>query len=470
MNKSSSFVKKLYEAAPKEGFKILIITSRSEENKDQLFTTARRVKETCDKRKIPNYIVFVDDATIERVNSVSYIIHSSEDNKDFEFNPHETVALVRGSVTKFRSTLDLISQLEKAGLFCINYRDCMEICGDKYRTILKLADIGVSTPKTALIQNKKSIDHALGIIGDKFPIVVKTLSGSHGIGVFFVESRKSLTSILQVIWKIDEEAELLIQEYVPTDFDVRAHVLGDKVIGAMRRDVIEDDFRSNFSLGGKVKKYKLSKEEEEACLLAAKAVGGIWVGVDFIPTKDGLRVIEVNSSPGTEGIEEATKEDIVSVVLDYISDKNNWTYKATECGYLETIHIKEFGDIVAKLDTGNGNHCALHADEYTMDEKKKTVTWTFKGKKYKRDLVEIQNTEVGGFHDHTEERPVVKFDIEFNNDLYPNIKCTLTNRETKISPILLNRYFMKKAKVMVNPGKKFVLSTKPKDEEKKDNE
>lgn len=469
MNKSTTFIRKLYESVDNE-FSLLIVTSRNENKESELFRTAQRLEDICKERKIPCYVVFVEDALIERKSDFSYLVHNVEDKKGFEIVPSHTVAIIRGSVARFKSSLDLISQLEKAGVFCVNFRDCIETCGDKYRTILRLADVGIPTPKTALIPDEKAVDRALKMIGDKFPIVVKTLSGSKGIGVFFIESRKSLTSILQVIWKLNDEAELLVQEYIPTKFDVRVHVLGDQVIASMKREVLEKDFRSNFSLGGKVEEYKLSEKEKKICILASKSVGATWSGVDFIPMEDGdLRIIEINSSPGTEGIEKATKEDIVAKVVDFVSDRENWTHKALECGFLETVHIEEFGDLVAKFDTGNGNYCFLHAEDWEVDEKTKTITWKFNNKKYKREYVEIYDADsslVDGLISPKEKRPIVKFTVKFNNEVYPDIRFALVNRETKNTPILINRRFMRKARVMVNPDKKFILSNKPKEEKK----
>ncbi len=134
-------------------------------------------------------------------------------------------------------------------------------------------------------------------------MILKTLRGSKGVGVIFIESKRQLISLVQLLWKQDEKTEILLQSYIKSDFDVRALVLNGKILTAMRRDVLKGDFRSNYSQGAKVKEYKLNDEEISICLNADKAAGGIYTAVDFIKNGKDIFVLEVNSSPGTEGIE-----------------------------------------------------------------------------------------------------------------------------------------------------------------------
>ena len=128
---------------------------------------------------------------------------------------------------------------------------------------------------------------------------MKTLRGSKGVGVLFIESKIGLDSIVQLINKQDEDADLLVQEYIKTDYDVRVLVLGGKVLATMKRPVIKGDFRSNVSQGSKPEELKLTELEIEECIKAAKAVNGIWTAVDFIPSKDRKKeppfMIEVTS-------------------------------------------------------------------------------------------------------------------------------------------------------------------------------
>lgn len=439
---------------------IIVLTNRKIEKDDnKLFRTAERIKELCEKRDINCYIVFVEDAHILRHEDDYHTIHNHDDEEGFPVVFGQTVAIIRGSIARFRSTMDLISQLEKIGIFCVNFRETMELCGDKYRTILRLAESGLPAPKTALLQGEETIDFAFESIGGKFPLIIKMLAGSKGVGVFYAESWKSLKGFLQMIWKINPEEELLMQQFIDTDHDVRVHVLGDEVIAAMKRYVIPGDFRSNFSLGGKVEATTLTEEEMEMCIMAAKSVRATWAGVDYLQDKDGnYYIIEINSSPGTTGIEKATNEDVVNMVIDHVIDRDNWKLKAQECGWIEMLEINDIGDIKAKFDTGNGSLCVLHADNFVIDNG--VVRWNYGEKSYEKPIKTIKEVHVGGLRDYIEERPVIEIDVTFDGVVYKEVDFTLDDRTGRI-PVLINRRFMRKANLMVNPREKYLLTRKP---------
>jgi len=444
---------------------IILLTNRNESKDDNLFTTARYISENCKKRNIPYYVLFIEDAYIKRDDSGRYTVHNKDDDKGFEVFSDKTVAISRGSIMQKRSFLNLLSQLERASIFCVNSRLTIESCADKYRTTLRLADAGIPTPKTALLQSMETIDHALEQIGNKFPCVVKTISGSKGVGVFFIESMRSLKSILQVIWKINEDEELLIQEYIESKYDIRVHVLGNEVIGSMKRFVIKNDFRSNYSQGGEVEKVELTEDQEKICIEAAKSVSAIWAGADLIVDKNGNNyIIEINSSPGTEGINKALGRDITQDILDFVSDKNHWIKVANEIGFKEIIEFDGV-EMIAKFDTGNGSLCVIHSDGYEIDEKKQIVKWKNNGKEFKHKYKKIKEVHVGGLRDYTEKRPVVEIDIKFNGTVFKEVDFALDDRSGR-TPMLINRRFMRKANVMVNPAKSFLVTKKP--EEKKE--
>ena len=355
----------------------------------------------------------------------------------------------------------MLSQLEKAGVSCINNRATVNICVDKYRTFLRLADYGLTQPQTVLVPNKDGVETAVENLGTGYPMIMKTLRGSKGVGVIFIESERSLESIVQLIYKENDEAELLIQEYIEMDGDIRVLVLDGKVLAAMKRDVIKGDFRSNFSQGGKVKEFKMTELEVEQSILAAKAVNGHYVAVDFIPSKNREKippyVIEVNSSPGTEGIEEATGRNLIKELIQHFEDPKKRYKTPTEIGHREVLDIKPFGEIEAKFDTGNSAKAVIHADKMKVNDKK--VTWTLLGKTITSNIIEKINVEVGGMRDYDEERYVIKLDIEFLGSLYKDVEFTLDDRSGR-SLILVNRAFMSRANVMVNPVRKYVVTTK----------
>jgi hypothetical protein len=169
-------------------------------------------------------------------------------------------------------------------------------------------------------------------------------------------------------------------------------------------------------------------------------------------------MLEVNSSPGTEGIEDATGMNIAKEVIEHFAKKENRFTVPTECGYKEILTIKPFGEIVAKFDTGNSGMPVIHADKIKPMSNKK-VTWTLLGKTISSDIVRVEEISVGGLRDYEEDRYVVKLDVEFAGGYYKDVEFTIDDREDR-SPILLDRAFMNRLNVMVNPQRKYVITTK----------
>ena len=442
----------------KKPYRLIVISDEPEES--EYFHTAKRLIDEGGKLGHKVYVVMIDGAYITVEEGIRRV-HNSDDKKGFVVDSSDTLAIVRGSITRKDSWLDFLSQLEKGGIAVVNSRSCVNTCADKYRTYLRLLDYGITQPRTVLIPNKDLVEQAVENLDSDYPMIMKTLRGSKGVGVLFIESERSLDSIVQLTYKTDEDSDLLLQEYIKTDHDVRVLVLGGKVMAAMRRDVIEGDFRSNFSMGGVVKKYNLTELEVEQCILAAKAVNGVWVAVDFIPSKNREKqppfIIEVNSSPGTEGIEKATEGNLVKQIIQHFEDpKNRWAVP-TECGYREVVNIKPFGELIAKMDTGNSGEPVIHAEKIKVSGNK--VTWTLLGKTITSDIIRTQKIKVGGQRDYTEDRYVVSLDVEFLGHIYEDTEFTLDDREER-TPILFDREFMNRLNLMINPNRKYVVTTK----------
>ena len=451
----------------KNKLKILVLSDEPENT--ELFHTAKRVTDEAPKLGHEVYVVFVDGAYIRNLDGIK-TIHNEDDEKGFEIDNENTLAIVRGSITKKDSWLDLLSQLEKAGVSCINDRTCVNMCADKYRTYLRLAEYGLVQPKTVLIPNKNGTKKAIKNLDKKFPIIMKTLRGSKGIGVIYIESERSLESIIQLIYKESDDAELLIQEYIKTKFDVRVLVLGGKVLAAMKRDVIEGDFRSNFSRGGKVNLFKLTSQEVEDSILAAKSVNGHYVAVDFIPAKDRNKdrpyIIEVNSSPGTEGIEKATGKNLIKQLIQHYEDEE-YRYKTPiQVGRVEVIELEGVGSVSANFDTGNSARVMLHADK--VEIKDGMVIWEIEGSdnefsmpkgKFKNKLIKMRKYERGAVNATTFERPMIHMNIKFLGTTYKDVECIIDDRSEKVTKCLVNQTFMKLLNVMVNPSRKYVVTT-----------
>lgn len=211
----------------------------------------------------------------------------------------------------------MVRHFEIMGAFSTSGNLAISRSRDKLRSHQVLARNGVDMPKTIFASNKSSAKDVIKLSGGA-PLVLKILEGTQGVGVVLVETEKAAKSVLDAFYGM--EVNLLVQEFIEEagGSDIRAFVVGGEVVGAMKRQGAEGDFRSNLHQGGKATSYKLSRKEKAVALAAAKSMGLGVCGVDMIPSKRGPLVMEVNSSPGLEGIEKSTGIDIAGKIMDYI--------------------------------------------------------------------------------------------------------------------------------------------------------
>ena len=231
--------------------------------------------------------------------------------KPFEIDPSDTLIMARGIGTSAksgnRSWGDMCKVFEHEGFTVINSTECHNICNDKWMNNLIFKRENFNTPKTVRINHPEGAKWALEELDADFPLILKTAAGSRGIGVMWIESEKALHGLVQLLYREDEYIDILIQEYIKTDYDVRAIVCAGKILGAIKRPIVDGDFRSNVSQGSEPELHELTEIEASESIRAAEAVGGLLTGVDFIPAKNRLKdkpyFIEVNSTPGLMGIE-----------------------------------------------------------------------------------------------------------------------------------------------------------------------
>lgn len=214
----------------------------------------------------------------------------------------------------------MIRHFEMMDVFTVTGSLAVSRSRDKLRSLQILSKHEVDMPKTVFASNKSSAKDVIQLIGGA-PLVLKILEGTQGVGVVLVDSEKAAKSVLDAFYGMD--VNLLIQEFIEEagGADIRALVVGGEVVGAMKRQGAEGDFRSNLHQGGSATSYKLNRKEKSTALAAAKAMGLGVCGVDMIPSSRGPLVMEVNSSPGLEGIEKSTELDIAGKIMDYI-EKN----------------------------------------------------------------------------------------------------------------------------------------------------
>lgn len=214
----------------------------------------------------------------------------------------------------------MIRHLEMMDVFTVTGSLAVSRSRDKLRSLQILSKHEVDMPKTVFASNKSSAKDVIALSGGA-PLVLKILEGTQGVGVVLVDSEKAAKSVLDAFYGMD--VNLLVQEFIEEagGADIRALIVGGEVVGAMKRQGAEGDFRSNLHQGGSAVSHKLTRKEKSTALAAAKAMGLGVCGVDMIPSSRGPLVMEVNSSPGLEGIEKSTKLDIAGKIMDYI-EKN----------------------------------------------------------------------------------------------------------------------------------------------------
>ncbi|KKR08291.1 MAG: ribosomal protein S6 modification protein [Parcubacteria group bacterium GW2011_GWC2_39_14] len=226
-----------------------------------------------------------------------------------------------GKNLEFRSSI--IKQFEVIGIPVINNALAVMYAKNKMKTLQLLTRKKVPIPKTYVVFHSQYIDDVIEGIG-KFPVIIKSVSGSHGKGVSIVESKRALISIIDMITREDASEPVIVQEYVKESKgkDIRVFIVGKNIVGVMERIATKrGEFRSNFHLGGRVRIATLTKQEIEIAFAAVNACGLDVAGVDIIRTKVGPKVLEVNANPGLEGITKATGKDIAGSIIKYAVKK-----------------------------------------------------------------------------------------------------------------------------------------------------
>lgn len=190
---------------------------------------------------------------------------------------------------------------------------------DKLRSMQILSRAGVGMPKTAFTNSSEDVPAMISQVGGA-PVIIKLLEGTQGLGVVLAESVKAAQSVIEAFHNL--KARIIVQEFIAESkgADLRAFVVDGEVVGAMKRQGKEGEFRSNLHRGGVGTLVKLSRAEKAAALLATKALGLGVAGVDMLQSERGPLVLEVNSSPGLEGIEKATQQDIAGRIIDYTTN------------------------------------------------------------------------------------------------------------------------------------------------------
>lgn len=224
---------------------------------------------------------------------------------------------ISSNMTRYGTAI--VRQLEMQGIYTISSSLAINRSRDKLRSMQLLAKAGVGIPKTVVSRNSVDIDSLIDKLGGT-PVIIKLARGTHGNGVVLAESKKAAKSVLQAFYLTNEDGtNVLLQEFVEESAgtDIRVFVVGGRVVASMKRQSLDDDFRSNLHKGGEGTIAKLSEEERKLAIKAAKAMGLNVAGVDMMRSARGPLILEVNASPGF-GIENVTGRDVATPIIEYI--------------------------------------------------------------------------------------------------------------------------------------------------------
>lgn len=381
----------------------------------------------------------------------------------------------------------IVQLLQDRGFLVLNPVRYSALACDKYESAVLFQKGEIPQPRFALmtkeiLYDEKLYEDAMKSIYPKwdihntdknedYDVVVKILDGHGGTGVALVGGKR-LYAILQLIFAIDPEHRILLQKREEADGgDIRVHVLTlrDKqiILAAMKRIKIGGDFRSNVSLGAEAESVKLTPEQEQIALKTAALSKLPWCAVDIMPLVKGSNkevgdnvVLEINASPGTDGISEVIKTNFVNVLLNELNDPNEFYLQDKNAGFIESATIK-FGDgiekkFLAKLDTGNSTQAStLEVGEYEEDDK--NIKFSVDGKTLEFEKIGTSKAIAG---EQTYERPIIIIpELTVGLRKVKNAKLSIVkSRDNKKTNLLLNRDIISKLGYVVHPAIAHILT------------
>jgi len=465
--KAPKFKDFITEKVERSDIQVAILTKI---NADSKSVVSNMIAKECKRRNIPCHIINTSEAWVSKNDlEKGTLLVSNIDGEDteIEFELSKTICFTRAGVLEDETGLALLSTFENAGAFMINTRNGMLTCDNKMSAYISFERDNIPTPRTALISNEKGLLHAHEKLGGKYPVIIKTLTGTQGIGVSVVDSEKSMISVAQSLWKFG--AALLLQEFLKFDFDIRTIVIDGRILASTKRISAKKDFRSNRHREATTEPYKLSEDEKKVVLDAARSSGAYMVGVDHAIVNGNYYVLECNGSPGIGSefalyntdlrdrsyVGKTTPDNVIKELFNYLTQDVHRKYSFTkEAGFHERIIIDGYGPVRAKFDTGNGTQASMFCVD-KIDVSGKTVKWEKDGKKFTSKL---EGTSEATRMDQVDERPIVLVDLTFNNKYYTDVPIGLTTKDSR-STFLINRDLLTRFKVNVNPNRKFVLSS-----------
>lgn len=280
-------------------------------SRDASLYSTKRLKEAGEKR----------GHKVEIINHLKCVLLIEKKNPMVWFNGRKLdyfdaiIPRIGASVTFYGAAV--VRQFEMMKVFSAVESQALIRSRDKLRSLQILSRAGLGMPKTIFMDYSRNTEGVIEAVGGA-PVVIKLLEGTQGLGVVLAENKKAAQSVIEAFHGV--HARIIVQEFIKEakGADLRAFVVDGEVVGAMKRQARDGEFRSNLHRGGYAEVVKLNRQEKSAAVLAAKKMGLSVAGVDMLPSKRGPLIIEVNSSPGLEGIEGATKVDIADRIIQYL--------------------------------------------------------------------------------------------------------------------------------------------------------
>ncbi len=275
-----------------------------------LYST-RRLVEACEQRGHEVQVIDTLKCYMDITSSSPAVWYQGEKLEGFD----AIIPRIGASITQYG--LSVIRQFEMMGAYTLTESIALGRSRDKLRSLQLLSRKGVGMPKTGFAHSVDNTKELIDLVGGA-PLVIKLTEGTQGKGVVLAETRKAAESVIDAFREL--EADILVQEFIKEagGSDVRCLVIGKKVVAAMERTAAEGEFRSNLHRGGTAQLTRLTPSERATAIKAAQCMGLNVAGVDLLRSNRGPLVMEVNSSPGLEGIENATKKDVATLIVEFI--------------------------------------------------------------------------------------------------------------------------------------------------------
>lgn len=282
----------------------------------KLYSTKRLI-EACHQRGHEAQVLDTLSFSINVMQGKPALMYANKECSHYD----AVIPRIGASITFFGAAV--LRQCEEMGMFCLNSSLGILSSRDKLRSIQLLARHNIGFPQTIFVKQRDKVLPAIEELGGA-PVVIKLLEGTQGIGVILAETNKVAEAIIETLQSTKQN--VLIQKFVKESKgrDVRAIVVGNHVVAAMRRVASGDEFRSNVHRGGKVEAIELDEKFERTAIRAAQIMGLNVAGVDMLEGKHGPQIMEVNSSPGLEGIESATGVDVAGAMVDYLEEQSSF--------------------------------------------------------------------------------------------------------------------------------------------------